>query len=675
MTESSKSDPLYHVLLIGISAYPPDYNSLSGCVNDIDAIENLLLDAAGVGLEANRVRIRRLAAPREGMVSTSRLVNETQFPNKQNVVMALEELGGEQVRDMDRVLIYYSGHGDFYQVPGAPTHEMLALNGGTDVEYLFDVELNRYLAAIAARTNDLTVVLDCCHSGGVTRGPAPRGAAKRLERKDGRKTLTGPDLPNLRDRSLPATMLAALDPTYLALAACQAEERAHEGYYDDKSAQGALTKSLVDLIQPLQGTERATVRWADIMPRLVDSVDAACFSVKQPAQHPSLIGRGERRVFGGPWHRQDPGFTIRQLPTGEYSIGAGSLMGVSRDAILAVYGPKPAEFPPLGKTEDLGARIGELKIVIADRATSIAHVIGTDFEPTGARARLITPGANQRLCVLLQDPNPELATVLSKSNLLRIVTAEEPGVEVRVGPQADGGWTITDENGIELARVPANEFFALRAGLESYHRFRTVLRLARNSNDPELQNVLSLTLLDCSDANALARLDPINPGLPEAPRADDGIYSVPARFAFCIQVSSQYHDSLRKSVLDQSLHVSLFDCSAGGSAQYLGNTTLVWHQDEKQGDRQLIWQQGDIGNPFQANPDPNFENGGTDRIVAVATTRQDVNLRGLEVVLTVQEVINDQLRHYRGALSKSVDSTPSELWTAVMVPIRIGFPN
>ena len=31
--------PTYHVILIGIDRYPVGYNSLHGCVNDIDAIE------------------------------------------------------------------------------------------------------------------------------------------------------------------------------------------------------------------------------------------------------------------------------------------------------------------------------------------------------------------------------------------------------------------------------------------------------------------------------------------------------------------------------------------------------------------------------------------------------------------------------------------------------------
>lgn len=51
-----------HVLLIGIDAYPTTsgYDALAGCVNDIDAIQRILIDRLGVAPE----NIVRLASPR-----------------------------------------------------------------------------------------------------------------------------------------------------------------------------------------------------------------------------------------------------------------------------------------------------------------------------------------------------------------------------------------------------------------------------------------------------------------------------------------------------------------------------------------------------------------------------------------------------------------------------------
>jgi Caspase domain len=672
MAESDNQATVYHVLLIGISAYPPQYNSLNGCVNDIDAVERLLLDPLGIGIPADQIRIRRLAALPKGAVSTSRFGAETLFPNKQNVTAELNNLAGPEVKPTDRVLIYYSGHGYFKQLPDTPTHEMLVLNGGDDIQFLYDVELNRYLAAIAARTSDLTVVLDCCHSAGATRGildGEPEGAVRFLVSSDGGEPLPALEVPQMKD--LPGGLLSSLESNYLALVACQAEESAHEGRYNGGQSQGALTLALLQLLSPLPMERRAKTRWADIFPPLLDSVGAACASLRQPSQQPALLGRPERRVFGGEWKRQDPGFSVDRLPDGQYSVASGTLLGVTRDAVLAVYGPEPSEFPALGTDADLKARIGMLQVVSAERSTCTAQVVGGPFDPTGARARLVQPGASQRLSVLLKSPDPALSEFLEATNLLRIVSADASDAQVRVSSRSDGGWTIGNDIVENLATVPPEARAALRAGLESYYRYNTVLRLAHSCTDPQLANVLTLRLLDCDDEQALAAADLMNPSLPEAPRDRNGIYHFTAGDRFCIELRSIYNPLLSKPILDANLHATLFDCGAGGEAQYLGETPLLWHQAERQGDRQVVWRLNELGSPFVAGPD--FADGGMDRFIAVATTRKDVDLRGLEVDRTVQQVV-DEIVSLRGVLvePKSISAAPAELWTAVTVPLWIG---
>src|SRR5690349_17555668 len=67
MADSGPGAPsTYHVVLIGVDAYPDGYTSLSGCVNDIDALEALLLNESRTGVAPERVRITRFAAPHEG---------------------------------------------------------------------------------------------------------------------------------------------------------------------------------------------------------------------------------------------------------------------------------------------------------------------------------------------------------------------------------------------------------------------------------------------------------------------------------------------------------------------------------------------------------------------------------------------------------------------------------
>ena len=94
-----------HALLIGIDRYTGFMPPLNGCVNDIDAMQRILIDRLRVAPD----RIRRLASPRDGAA------HEIDVPSRpatrDNILAALRNLGGEQVAREDRVFIYYSGHG------------------------------------------------------------------------------------------------------------------------------------------------------------------------------------------------------------------------------------------------------------------------------------------------------------------------------------------------------------------------------------------------------------------------------------------------------------------------------------------------------------------------------------------------------------------------------------
>src|SRR5689334_86551 len=98
----SESGPRYRALLIGVDAYRP--KPLDGCVNDIDAVQRLLIDRAGVPRE----NIRRLASPHPGAR------HETDLPEApatlENIRLALRALA-ERAAEDDRIFVYYSGHG------------------------------------------------------------------------------------------------------------------------------------------------------------------------------------------------------------------------------------------------------------------------------------------------------------------------------------------------------------------------------------------------------------------------------------------------------------------------------------------------------------------------------------------------------------------------------------
>ncbi len=675
MTENTPRGPMYHALLIGIDAYPPRYNSLAGCVNDIDAIAHILLEPPGIGLPPEQVRITRLVAPRSGTPSASRPQDVVAAPTRENVVAALQKLAGPDVQPGDRVLIYYSGHGDQKTWPNSPvSHEAIVPHNGQDIQYLFDVQLNSLINAITARTGDITVILDSCHSDGATRGLGDgeeQGATRRLERTDGGADdeVVAPDL-DLGDGSRgvggaasSAGLLVSLQPQYLGVMACQGEERANEGVLGDAPRHGVLTYSLLQLLR--DKPDRAGLRWADLWPDIIGHVSQGCLSLNREMQHPRLIGASARHVFGGPWVPQDPGYAVTQAADGAYTIGAGELMGVTKGAVIGVYGAEPAMFPTLDSEADKAARRGCLKVTDAQRASATARPCSCDGKddadafplPPGARGRLVKPGLALRMRVLLAPPDDVVAAKVNESPLLTVVGPDAANAEVRVNGMPDGSWRIINALKEEVGVVPAREVDALVAGLNAYAGYNQVLRTAHSCNDAQLSGALSLRVLDASGVGQMSAEQLADPPLNEVHRDPaSGAYAVPAGTRFCVQMAN---------TSSKALKVTLFECGAGGAVESMGHVSL------NPGDRQIVWRNGVRGKPFGVNPDfPGRWN--TDQLVAIATTRPDVDLSYLAAPQTVQQAIDDALGGVDRGLIPDEDAGPAELWTAVIVPLRVG---
>jgi hypothetical protein len=176
------SDPRFHILLIGIDAYPT--KPLGGCVNDIDAVQRLLLTQARVPASA----VTRLASPH----ADDR--HDTTVPEQPatlaNIRAAIDRLASDEVGPADRVFIYYSGHGARAPVaaPGGTTYRESLVPVDFNEEpgrprLLLDFELNHALDAVVKKTRCITVILDCCHSAGATRqaSGAPDARARFLD--------------------------------------------------------------------------------------------------------------------------------------------------------------------------------------------------------------------------------------------------------------------------------------------------------------------------------------------------------------------------------------------------------------------------------------------------------------------------------------------------------------
>lgn len=414
MTERAYAGPNLYALLIGIDCYLPNERSgtpnrinLSGCVRDINRVEEFL--RAGVGLSESRVL--KLTAADDG---SGRPVGPTEnWPTRENIIGAFRRLG-ELAAPGDHVYIHYSGHGGRVKTPPRLQH----IKGGAGFDealvpadynfredkFLRDFELSYILRGYVERELVVTVVLDSCHSGGATHGGGRRG----LRQKNGTAVrslgIIGDVFPPPESPVAPDEELAAswhersrapardldvgsswlIEPKgYVLLAACRPSEYAYEHAFDGAEQTGVLTYWLLDSLRSLG--VRVTFK------TLYDRVLAKVHS-RFPNQTPQLQGECDRVIFASAKVRPPQGVAVLQVAAakGEVVLNVGQAQGVSRGALFAVY--------PRGETDF--ARVERRRALVSitapdateSRAVIMARLGGGLIEQ-GDHAVLLAPGA------------------------------------------------------------------------------------------------------------------------------------------------------------------------------------------------------------------------------------------------------------------------------------------
>jgi hypothetical protein len=645
----------HHILLIGIDAYDGG-GMLTGCVNDIDAMQRFLVDHVGVP----RDHIRRLAAPRTGAAHETDVAEE--LPLLDTMRGALERLGTDEVGPEDRVFIYYSGHGTQCIVSdgGGQRFAREALlpkdkKRGPEYRLLFDWELNTMIARIAARTSAVTVVLDCCNSGGATRdfNAAETKGEDRFWRTPEIALAAGVGLSAGSVRGV-ASAVGSLQRCQV-IAACRDDERARESAGVGGLSNGELTRALIARLSAVPAAELQDLRWG----HLWRGVEAAVREAN-PRQSPWLSGRFGRRVFGfGPDDDTDPGYTVVQVPTG-YRVDAGTLAGVTVDAEIGVYGADPPAFPPLDSREDLAARKGTMRVIRAERASSEAVAATAPFVlPEAPRGRLVRPGRDARLRMALAPNDASLAAQLGASPLIERVGLEQ--AELTLTGRADGGWALVDDvhgtgqttDEPVLAVIPADRLDMARAAVEHYHAYSAPLRMARACRD--LPSLLQLWLLDCGDSAFTAEAAQ-DPDLPQVQPGTHAPYEIGVGERICFVV---------ENTAEVALSVALFDCAPSGRVLLLGEKRVPRLA------KHIFWFEDTLGKPFTAGL-PDDRRVGVDRIAAIATTRPDVSLRYLERRLTFAEILAPPDRGERRLRDLGgVEEPSAESWTSALTAVRI----
>jgi Caspase domain len=399
MAETMNQTPNLYALLIGIDCYMPNqlpdgscYRNLGGCVRDIHHVEAFLKDFQKVPDS----QIIKLTASPSAEDNQKPLELPEKLPTRQNMVAAFRQLG-EMAPPNSQVYIHYSGHGGraktvFPDIKGSvePDEGLVPTDIGTsEGQYLRDLELAQLLKELADKKLFVTLVLDCCHSGGATRGEAEVRGMNVEDHKPLQasfapvaepevlaalwQSLTGGTTRGLKAGGVPASN------DYVLLAACRQNEYAFEFPFnrETKEKNGALTYWLLDTLK--QSFPGQTYK------DLFDRINAKIHS-QFSTQTPILLGEGNRKIFGTEF-----GETVFAIPVMKVEpndegmpqafLAVGQANGVSKGAEFAIY---PRGTVDLTKKED---RIAIATIIERGSSQSLCKL-----EPIPGKERQVEQG-------------------------------------------------------------------------------------------------------------------------------------------------------------------------------------------------------------------------------------------------------------------------------------------
>ena len=312
-----RPQPDRRALLIGIGNYGSEEGSqwekLYGPPNDVAMVRALLVERFGfrpeqvlVLTDAEATHAGIVNAFWQHLIQASGPTTEAFFYYSGHG-STTEDLAGTEPSGLDATLVCFDS----------------ARNRAEPVPDLSDDELQSLLVALAARGARTTVITDCCHSGGLTRGDRSARALPAAAPNRSGKSFLPPELAFLEDGDprrpevLPWVHVVACGEDQLA------NERVFETADGSRQTHGLLSWYLVEALREA----RPGLTWE----QLVEQTGAAIYEemwnegVAQP-QRPAAAGPQQRMVFSGEFAPPLPGLPARtQSGRGFLKVQAGSL--------------------------------------------------------------------------------------------------------------------------------------------------------------------------------------------------------------------------------------------------------------------------------------------------------------------------------------------------------------
>ncbi|WP_326550675.1 caspase family protein [Micromonospora sp. NBC_01813] len=376
-----------------------------------------------------------------------------------SAILAAYEKLIDDVGPGDAVVVYYSGHGGSTGPPPLPAGPLPAGPPPTgplptgplrpaDLQYIVPIdygestaddfrgiaaaELSILQSRLVAVTRNVTVILDCCHSGlmsrdGGLRLRALRGSAPYAWVRE-----------HLDRMSLPLNLVPTeSNPDAVRIVACAPGQRAFERLTEEGTCRGVLTDQLC---RALAEAGETPVTWAALLDQIRYRVAGLMFE-----QRPEAEGPADRLLF-----TTEEVDLLNSLPV--TPLGEPGRVRLDAAVLLRVQaGDEFVVMPPGRAAEDRAHRVADLMIdQVAQTSVEgpVTFATGRSAVPAGARAFRTRVTAPQ-IAVRVPVDHPRNEQVLAVLRTTVLARPAEPGEEWTAEIRFDeaGGVVLCDRVG------------------------------------------------------------------------------------------------------------------------------------------------------------------------------------------------------------------------------------
>ena len=453
------------LLLVGINFYPGKENRLKGAVNDVQEIEREL---KGRYNDNKVIKLVASVTDQDGQSLPPEPLDA--LPTWHNIMMAMDLILDRASR-ADTVYIHYSGHGTLKAT--ADSGLVYVEHHGTDaalvllepcgneckVRYLRGIELAIKFDQFVKKGLKLTVVLDACHAGSISRNEDDATRSIPWSHDVDEEFPFRPDLLHhtnsiddlLRDASSPSAWL--LHPRGFALImACGPHELAKEMRLGDGRHHGALSYFVLEALVFCSNNHIVDITYDLLYSRI-----CAKMYVRFISQHPVLLGGHSNYFAGSGLAMQSPApdcEVIQILDGSSFLLNIGQTRGV---CIGDEYDIRLFE-----GAQDMLCRATVIEVQsVHSKAIQVSNKSSPKTDQAvkvGCPAFLTTIARPRAYVKLASELYEEFHDILEQSIWLRAVSLDEVkfpgGVCMWLTLSVDGHYIFLDDNGREIPNLP-----------------------------------------------------------------------------------------------------------------------------------------------------------------------------------------------------------------------------